>query len=278
MSDTIKTSKSKTLKNKNNNNNDYSSNSGIKKERKEKKQKELEDFKKSLSPSIPLRPDWYLIPEIDIKDFLYCVKRLFTLIEDDIKKKPIYDDIFAKQIYLSQTGSNEDGWIQFTNTLRLQNGLYQRLGDFHEELAGKFNGFRTLHTGHWSKVDVIREDKKIFMEWKNSTSFNKKDVYSNIKTILDKFTSALVVLVCVNVPNDWTKPKPVVKTQTGKPVVDLSPYGERFKIMSGREAYAALSNSVDFFDRLIITMGNVFKNKSVMHLIQTLESSMNMDY
>lgn len=272
--------KRKSKKNKVNNNNGYSSNVGKKKLEKEKKQKELNDFKSSLPSSLPARPDWYLIHEIDIRDFLFCVKRLFTLIEDDIQKEPLYDDIFAKQIYLSQTGSNEQGWIQFNNTLRLQNGLYQRLGDFHEELAGKFHGFRTLHTGHHSGVDVIREDKQIFMEWKNSTSFNKKDVFTKFKKILDNKeypSTSIVVLVCVNVPERWTKPKAIYQSKYKKDTIDLTPYGERVKIMSGREAYAALSNSESFFERLVTTIGNVFKNKNIMDFIQTIEMSMDIE-
>ena len=62
------------------NNKGYSSNfnlpRNLRKTRKNTLRKELESFKESIK-HLPANPDWYKINEIDIKDFVYCAKRLF---------------------------------------------------------------------------------------------------------------------------------------------------------------------------------------------------------
>ena len=268
------------------NNKGYSSDVNLprnrRKSRKNNLKKQLENFKESIK-YLPANPDWYKINEIDIRDFVYCTQRLFKLVDNDIKEDGNYDDIFMKEIFIAQQNSSESQWLEFDKVRRTQQALSQRLGDFHEELAGKFPGYRTVHTGHWSGLNVMREDRKIYMEWKNRGNIStdvKEKVFEKFQYLLDKKTEPLVqyvVLVCVNVPDKWKKPDLVIKNISGKVKIDLTKYKDKIHIMSGREAYTALSGSSTFFDRLLETIKFVFKNKSAYEFIMSIKTSMNMN-
>ena len=65
---------------------------------------------------------------------MYCAKRLFKLVDNDVKEYGYYDDIFMKEIFISQTNSSESQWLEFDKVRRTQQALSHRLGDFHEEL------------------------------------------------------------------------------------------------------------------------------------------------
>lgn len=129
----------------------------------------------------------------------------------------------------------------------------------------------------------MREDRKIYMEWKNRGNIStdvKEKVFEKFTYLLDKPTEPkveYVVLVCVNVPDKWKKPELVIKEKSGKVKIDLTPYKNRILIMSGREAYKELSGSETFFDRLLETMKYVFQNKSAYEFIMKIETSMNMN-
>ena len=245
------------------------------KTRKNNLKKKLENFKES-TKYLTANPNWYKINEIDIRDFVYCLQRLFKLVDNDITEYGSYDDIFMKEIFIAQTKSSESQWLEFDKVRRMQQALSQRLGDFHEELAGKFPGFRTLPTGHWSGVDVMNENRKIYMEWKNRGNIStdvKERVFEKFKYLLNKPTEPLgqsVVLVCVNVPDRWKKPELVIKEKSGKVKIDLTPYKNRIHILSGREAYTELSGSPTFFDRLLETIKYVFQNKSAYEFIMNI--------
>jgi hypothetical protein len=268
------------------NNKGYSSDVNLprnrRKSRKNNLKKQLENFKESIK-YLPANPDWYKINEIDIRDFVYCTQRLFKLVDTDIKEDGNYDDIFMKEIFIAQQNSSESQWLEFDKVRRTQQALSQRLGDFHEELAGKFPGYRTVHTGHWSGLNVMREDRKIYMEWKNRGNIStdvKEKVFEKFQYLLDKKTEPLVqyvVLVCVNVPDKWKKPDLVIKNKSGKVKIDLTKYKDKIHIMSGREAYTTLSGSSTFFDRLLETIKFVFKNKSAYEFIMSIKTSMNMN-
>jgi len=268
-------------------NNDYTSNINLprnkRKTRKLKLKKNIEEFRESLK-HIPKNPSWYEIKEIDIRDFIFCIQRLFKLVDNDIKETHLYDDIFKKEIFMAQTELSEEAWKNFNKLQRTDQALSARLGDFHEEIAGKIPGYRTLPVGHWSGVDVMKEDRTVFMEWKNSASISTdvlELVYNKFKKILNKKEVKYVVLVCVNVPSSWKRPELILRKKNGEVKIDLTEYKDRIKIMSGKEAYESMispsSQTYPFIIRLLNTVKYVFHNKSSLEFIKTIESSMNIE-
>lgn len=269
----------------------YNSNHNSKQRTKKiKTKKRLNNFKESLQ-YLPKQESKYLIPEIDIKDYIFSIKRLYQLIERKKQDYENYDDLFMKRIFLAQTGGDESTWNQFDYQRRSQQALSAVLGDFHEELAGKIKGYRTLPLGHWSKHNVIgydkesmesKESKKIkeIYEWKNRVVYDSKillSIYENFKDLIDTGKTDRCILVFVNVPDGWTAPKPILKKSNGQIKIDLT--GEEYKdkifIISGKQAYGHMSGKADFFDRLLTTMANTFADKSMKDYLDRLESAMN---
>jgi len=230
--------------------------------------------------ALPNKPGEYLIPEIDIREYYYCTQRLFNLIADDLKEYGNYDDVFARQIFFSQTGADENAWKIFESKRRFDQAFYTRLGDFHEEIAGKLPGYRTLPAKHWSGLDVIKEDRSEIYEFKNRANSSTDvltTVYKKFERILDEDKITHCILVCVNVPEVWTRPNLFKKKQDGTIVVDLTlpEYKGRVHILSGREAYEHMSGKADFFDRLLMTMSYTFKDKSLQEGLDRLSMTMN---
>jgi hypothetical protein len=261
-------------------NSGYNSNrNATQKKKKNSNKQRITNFISTLPP-LPLKPGDYRIPEIPIGKYFYSIKRLYELIEGEEKQYNTYDDIFAKHIFFSQTGANEDGWRIFYKEFKFQNGLYAKLGDFHEELAGKLPGYRNLPQGHWSGLDVIKDDRTEIYEFKNSTKVTTETlttVYQKFKTILDNGKIKMCILVCVNVPDGWKKPKPIIHKRDGSVVIDLTgpEYAGRVHIASGREAYAHMSGSGDFFDRLLQTIALTFREKTFKELLNRTSRAMN---
>ena len=205
--------------------NNYNSNENkTQKGKKNRTKKAIHNFKLSLG-ELPQKSHEYFIPEIDIKDYYYCTQRLFKLIEHDIKDYGNYDDVFMKNIFLAQTGADESTWAQFEKQRRFQGALSARLGDFHEELAGKLPGYRTLHEKHWSGLDVIKEDRSEFYEFKNRANVSTDvltTVYKKFKKLLDEGKTQHCILVHMNVPEGWTPSEPIKRKQNGEIVIDLT--------------------------------------------------------
>jgi hypothetical protein len=260
-------------------NNNYNSNRNItQKSKKNKSKRNIIDFADSLK-HIPVKPGEYYIPEIDIKLYYYCTRRLFKLIENDLKDYGAYDDIFARQIFFAQTGADENGWRMFESQRRFQQALSSRLGDFHEELSGKLPGYRTLPQKHWSGLDVMKEDRSEIYEWKNRADVSTDiltTVYQKFKKILDSGKIGRCILVHVNVPDGWKPPAPIKRRQDGTVLIDLTTpkYAGRVYIMSGREAYAHMSGDPHFIDRLRMTMSNTFQDVSLQESLSRIAYTM----
>ena len=262
---------------------EYNSNiNNTQKHKKSQRKSNLKTFiENPVFNSFPENPGGlYLIPEIPIREFFYCTTRLYKMIESDINNST--EDIFMKAIYLAQNGSNEDAWNTFNNLRKYQQAFSQRLGDFHEEIAGKLPGYRTLPQDHWTGLDVIKEDRSEIYEWKNSTNVSTETlttVYNKFKTLINERKIDKCFLVCVNVPDKWKAPEPKIKRKNGKIVVDLTgpEYIDRVIILNGREAYAHMSGSKDFYDRLLQTVYNMFQQKSLMNSVQYHSTKMNID-
>ena len=260
-------------------NNEYNSNRNLtQKNKKNRRKKNIIDFTGSLA-HMPIKPGEYYIPEIDIKLYYYSTRRLFKLIENDLKDYGTYDDIFAKRIFFAQTSANESGWRAFETQRKFQQALSSRLGDFHEELAGKLPGYRTLPQNHWSGLDVMKEDRSEIYEWKNRADVSTDvltTIYQKFKKILDSGKIGSCILVHVNVPDGWKPPAPIKRRQDGTVLIDLTTpkYAGKVHIISGREAYAHMSGKPDFMNRLLMTMSNTFQDVSLQESLSRISSTM----
>ncbi len=221
------------------------------------KPKLLTRRKKELSA---VSPSWYKIPEIKPKDFLFCVSRLYSAIKKEKESKSV-EDIFLKAIVVNYNEITHEKWKELETPRLTQKGLEMKMGDFHEELMGKFPGYITYPTGHSSGCDVGSLDGTILIEVKNRdntmNSSSAKSVIANLtKHANNGKTAILVEVICPN----------------GK--VNRFKAPDTVKVMNGKDAYDFFSGRKTFWNDLLLTLTHVFKTyKSYDELKRILETA-----
>jgi hypothetical protein len=189
-------------------------------------------------------PAWYLIPEIRFSDYVRCVQGLYEVLE--MKNAPRgEDDVFMKSIIQARTGISDAHWAGMELNRRMEKALTMKMGDFHEELAGKFPGYQTLKNGHGTECDVMKKDGTEIWEWKNrDNTMNHKAAKQTVEVLKKNHAAGMKpFLVFVN----CTKNKP---PRFGAP--------ECVTVLTGKEAYAYLSNRESFFEDLNKTLAATF--------------------
>lgn len=190
------------------------------------------------------RPNWYRIPEIPYHKYVGALKPIYTILERE--NKSVSDpDIFMRQILKSYTGMSEEEWYQAERQRLYDKALSMKMGDFHEELLGKFPGYVTLKVGDPSGCDVSNTERSVFIEVKNKENTMNADSASAVIQKLTKITSEghRGILVLVNVSKK-TVPR------FGAP--------RSIEVVSGRQMYTELSGRDTFFDDLQRTLSATF--------------------
>lgn len=146
------------------------------------------------------------------------------------------------------SGMSDDTWILMEHKRRMEKALAMKLGDFHEELAGKLKGYVTLANGDPSGCDVAKEDGSEIWEFKNrENTLNSKSARQTIQVLTRHHKNGVrPFLVFVNSSKDKkTLPR------FGAP--------EHITVMNGQQAYAHISGRPDFFDDIRSTLAETFK-------------------
>jgi hypothetical protein len=190
-----------------------------------------------------MSPSWYTIPEVAFGDYVKCLAPLYAVLEG--KEGHSDDDPFMKLVLARHGGMTLEAWDAAKKQRMFEKALSMKMGDFHEELAGKFRGYRCLAVGDASGCDVQSVDGNHVMEWKNRdntmNSGSASAVISKLKAVADAGKKATLVLV-----NSFKKKVP----RFGAPA--------SIEVIDGRTAYAQMSGRADFFDSLQATMGETF--------------------
>uniref|UniRef100_A0A6C0CET8 Restriction endonuclease n=1 Tax=viral metagenome TaxID=1070528 RepID=A0A6C0CET8_9ZZZZ len=200
-------------------------------------------------------PSWYLIPEITFNSFIECIKGLYDVLEKKNKSKT-FPDVFLKTVLTSFSGLTPDQWEAAETARMFQKALEAKMGFFHQDLMGKFNGYRTFKTGHSTGLDVCNDEKKEYIEVKNkNNTMNSGAGESAVKKLMKICDSGMkAILVQVNCPNGRVS---------------------RFKapasveVWDGKKAYAHLSGRETFFDELNKTLEYVFANYKTYEQLKT---------
>jgi len=191
-----------------------------------------------------LFPEWYIIKEISGEDFLKSVKPIFSVIEDTHKSKS-NEDPFIKSVVTGHTDMTDSDWARAEKVRLTQKALEMKIGNFHQELMGKFPGYVTFATGHHTGCDVGSVDETTLIEVKNRDNTVKgsdgKHLVAMLKEHADKGKN--VILVQVNCTGDK------VKRFNAHPSV---------KVFTGKEMYTYLSKRDTFFEDLQANMRYVF--------------------
>ena len=189
-------------------------------------------------------PSWYKIPEVAFGDYVKCLKPVYDVLEGK-NKGTSNDDLFLKIILARHSGITLEAWDVAKKQRMFEKALTMKMGDFHEELAGKFRGYRCLAVGDVTGCDVQSTDGRHVMEWKNRdntmNSSSASAVIAKLKAVADSGKKATLVLV-----NCFKAKVPRFGAPASVEVID------------GRTAYAQLSGRADFFDSLETTLGDTF--------------------
>ena len=82
-----------------------------------------------------------------------------------------------------------DDWIKNEVIRQSDKTINNRIGDFHQKLLGGVEGWSDLGTGDESKVDLMKNDKTIFIELKNKFNTVNSDSLSKVR---DKLKTAVI--------------------------------------------------------------------------------------
>jgi len=181
--------------------------------------------------------EWYQIPEIRFRDYVECLADIYAARAVKIPNQGDTRDKFTKAV------------LPFDQTHEIyrmrEKKVAMAMGYFHQNLAGKFNGYRTLKNGTPSGLDVEKEDGSEFWEWKNRhntmNSASAKETENKLMAQVNQGRRAF--LVQVNCPG-------------GK--VNRYKMPAAIAILNGEQAYTYISGRTNFFSDLVVTLTETF--------------------
>lgn len=192
--------------------------------------------------SVAMLPTWYRIPEIAPDDFVACCKPIFTVLTEQHTSKTNTDP-FLKSVLCRYATD----WDAAERARLKQKALEMKMGDFHEELLGKFPGWETLPVGHDSQMDVRKCDGSVYIECKNKHNTCNADGLRQVHTKLQELKSSRqtrAIFVQINCPD-------------GKVCRSYAPADA--EIFNGRDIYTFVSGRDSFYDDLLCVMTYVFR-------------------
>jgi len=126
------------------------------------------------------------------EEFLECVQHVCNAYPEDVEeinleqlKRNVIDpvkqsfDIFAGKI-------NYQDWLQNENLRQNDKTLNNAIGEFHQKLLGKVNGWIDLGVGDDTKLDLRKDDNTIFIELKNKYNTMNSDATDKCRDKLEK--------------------------------------------------------------------------------------------
>jgi hypothetical protein len=189
-------------------------------------------------------PVWYRIPEIAFRDYVRCTAMIYEVLEQKNKSSGD-DDIFLKTIMLKRSGLTQEQWLAMEHARRCEKALTMKLGDFHEELAGKLPGYVTLPTGHETGCDVMKRDGSEVWEFKNRDNTMNS---SSAESVVGKLTKAAAS----------GKKAYLVLVNCNKKSVPRFKAPEAVQVLTGKQAYAYMSGRESFWEDLMATFEHTF--------------------
>jgi hypothetical protein len=200
----------------------------------------------SKSSPQPTSVEWYRIPEIAFTDFVKCCKPLYSVLQKPTQSNN-HQDPFLKNVIIGYNNMSEDEWNTHEKARLLQKALENKIGDFHEEIMGKFPGYVTYPNGHTTGCDVGSTDGKVLFEVKNRdntmNSSSGEATIAKLKRHADNGIRA--ILVEINCPGGK------VNRYKAPPSIE---------VWNGQQAYTFLSGRSTFFNDLNSTLQHVFQN------------------
>lgn len=110
------------------------------------------------------------------EDFLECVRKVvesYQTLDENVTPTSILTeskntiDEFKTIFDVCVNQINFDEWLKFELTRQQDKTINNKIGEFHQELLGKVDGWVDLGMGDETEIDLKKEDNTVFVELKN---------------------------------------------------------------------------------------------------------------
>lgn len=185
------------------------------------------------------------------EDLLECVEWVingYSNCKNDLNMEKLQSQIIDPfkmvfDIYNYEYTANN--WI-FNEKIRQDDKTVNNtIGEFHQKLLGKVDGWIDLGIGDSTKVDLKNEDETKFIEIKNKhntvNAGSKDKVRDNLETIVEKYREAKAYWAYI-----ITKKKPEVAVWK----YSNYPVNDRIKVVNGRCVYQLVTGKPNALDEV----------------------------
>lgn len=137
------------------------------------------------------------------KDFLECVKKVVDSYQtfDDttnstaiLKESKNTIDEFKTVFDVCVNKIGFDEWSKLELTRQQDKTINNKIGEFHQELLGKVDGWVDLGVGDETEIDLKKEDNSVFIELKNKyntmNSSSEKTCRDKLEKVIEKYPNA----------------------------------------------------------------------------------------
>ncbi len=137
------------------------------------------------------------------KDFLECVKKVveaYQSLDENVTPTSILKeskntiDEFKTIFDVCVNQISFDEWLKFELTRQQDKTINNKIGEFHQELLGKVEGWVDLGIGDETEIDLKKEDNTVFIELKNKyntmNSSSEKTCREKLEKVIEKYPDA----------------------------------------------------------------------------------------
>ena len=179
------------------------------------------------------------------EDFLECIKHVTdaylssnnieTPIEVLKESKNTIDEFKTLfDVCVNQVGF--DGWANFEIVRQADKTINNKIGEFHQKLLGKVDGWVDLGIGDETEIDLKKDDDSIFIELKNKyntmNSSSTKTCREKLENVIEKYPNAIAYWAYV-ISKDYKSENEVWRYQHRE--------DERIRKISGDKLYEMIT-------------------------------------
>lgn len=179
------------------------------------------------------------------EDFLECVRKVvdsYQTLDENITPTSILTeskntiDEFKTIFDVCVNQISFDEWSKIELTRQQDKTINNKIGEFHQELLGKVNGWVDLGVGDETEIDLKKEDNTVFIELKNKyntmNSSSEKTCREKLEKVIEKYPDATAYWAYV-ISKNYKSECRVWKYQQRE--------DERIKRISGDRLYAMIT-------------------------------------
>ena len=179
------------------------------------------------------------------EDLLECVRKVvdsYQTLDENITPTSILTeskntiDEFKTIFDVCVNQISFDEWSKIELTRQQDKTINNKIGEFHQELLGKVNGWVDLGVGDETEIDLKKEDNTVFIELKNKyntmNSSSEKTCREKLEKVIEKYPDATAYWAYV-ISKNYKSECRVWKYQQRE--------DERIKRISGDRLYAMIT-------------------------------------